>query len=145
MIIFTCSCQHAAVNFSQMDVYGFIPNAPGLLRKPPSANKGEVNLRYIMETLPTKHQGCVYIAVLHDLTRIYPTEVSHTLVDCACYYKLLFQGSMMPSFLVMLNCLHIKRIICSIGSQPPYYACYTLWIFKMANRPKIEVIQPICL
>ena len=75
MIIFTSSCQHAAVNFSQMDVYGFIPNAPGLLRKPPPSQKGEVNLRHIMDALPTKHEASIYVSIVYDLTRIYSTEV----------------------------------------------------------------------
>lgn len=75
MVIFTSSCQHAVVNFSQMDTYGFIPNAPALLRKPPPVKKGRVNLKDIMDALASKHQSCVYIAILHNLTQIYPTEV----------------------------------------------------------------------
>ena len=42
MIIFTCSCQHAAVNFSQMDTYGFPPNAP-----PPHATSASNTKRHI--------------------------------------------------------------------------------------------------
>ena len=58
-----------------MDTYGFHPNSPSLLRKPPPVKKGEVQLQHIMETLATKHQSCIVLATVFDLTRIYPTEV----------------------------------------------------------------------
>ena len=82
MIIFTSSCQHAAVNFSQMDVYGFIPNTPAILRKPPPSQKGEVNLRHIMDALPTKHEAAITISIMYGLTRIYPTEVRFAGLVC---------------------------------------------------------------
>jgi len=34
-VIFTCTAQHAAVNFSQFDYGGYIPNAPMSLQQPP--------------------------------------------------------------------------------------------------------------
>nr|XP_058954727.1 allene oxide synthase-lipoxygenase protein-like [Pocillopora verrucosa]XP_058954728.1 allene oxide synthase-lipoxygenase protein-like [Pocillopora verrucosa] len=74
IVIFTCSCQHAAVNFSQMDVLGFPPNSPGLMRQPPPKEKGTVTMKDIMKTLPTKHQAGVAIATVNDLTRISPDE-----------------------------------------------------------------------
>lgn len=79
IVIFTCSCQHAAVNFSQMDVLGFPPNSPGLMRQPPPKEKGTVTMKDIMKTLPTKHQAGVAIATVNDLTRISPDEVSYNL------------------------------------------------------------------
>lgn len=75
MIIFTCSCQHAAVNFSQMDVYGFPPNAPALMRQPPPTKKGVVTMMDLMNCLATKHQSSVTIATVYDLTRIFADEV----------------------------------------------------------------------
>ena len=75
MAIFTSSCQHAAVNFSQMETYSFAPNSPATLRKPPPTKKGEVTLEHIMESLPSKHLACMMIAFMYDLTRVYPTEV----------------------------------------------------------------------
>ena len=74
-VIFTSSCQHAAVNFSQLNDYGFAQNSPLLLRKPPPEKKGEVGLQCTMESLSNKHQSCVAIVVAYNLTRIYPTEV----------------------------------------------------------------------
>ena len=75
MVIFTSSCQHAAVNFSQMDTYGFSPNSPSLLRKSPPTKKGEVTMKHIMGSLPSRQQAGVVIATVFDLTRFYPTEV----------------------------------------------------------------------
>ena len=77
-IIFTCACQHAAVNFSQLDVYGFPPNSPALMRQPPPTKKGEVTMENLMKCLATKHQASITIATVYDLTRIYPDEVRFT-------------------------------------------------------------------
>ncbi|XP_078365380.1 allene oxide synthase-lipoxygenase protein-like isoform X2 [Oculina patagonica] len=73
-IIFTCACQHAAVNFSQMDVYGFPPNSPALMRQPPPKKKGIVGMADLMKCLATKHQSSLTIATVYDLTRIYSDE-----------------------------------------------------------------------
>ena len=76
IIIFTCSCQHAAVNFSQMDSFGFPPNSPALMRQPPPTRKGALTMKDVMKSLPTKHQAGVTIATVYDLTRIFPDEVN---------------------------------------------------------------------
>ncbi|XP_015762909.1 PREDICTED: allene oxide synthase-lipoxygenase protein-like [Acropora digitifera] len=68
IIIFTCSCQHAAVNFSQMDTYGFVPNSPALMRQPPPTQKGKVTEEDIMKCLPNHNQTGVTIATLYNLT-----------------------------------------------------------------------------
>lgn len=73
-IIFTCACQHAAVNFSQMDVYGFPPNSPALMRQPPPTKKGVVGQADLMKCLATKHQSSLTIATVYDLTRIFNDE-----------------------------------------------------------------------
>ncbi|XP_077057650.1 polyunsaturated fatty acid 5-lipoxygenase-like isoform X2 [Siphateles boraxobius] len=54
--IFIASAQHAAVNFGQFDWYGWIPNSPSTMRKPPPEQKGKVDMKYIMESLPDR--GC---------------------------------------------------------------------------------------
>ena len=78
IVIFTCSCQHAAVNFSQMDTFGFPPNSPALMRQPPPTKKNSVTMKDVMKSLPNKHQAGVTIATVYDLTRIFPDEVSST-------------------------------------------------------------------
>lgn len=80
MVIFTCACQHAAVNFSQMDSLGFPPSSPALMRQPPPTEKGKLTMKDMMKSLPTKHQTGVTIVTLYDLTRIYPDEVSKRLL-----------------------------------------------------------------
>jgi len=74
IVIFTCACQHAAVNFSQMDTFGFPPNSPALMRQPPPTEKNSVTMKDVMKSLPTKHQAGVTIATVYDLTRIFPDE-----------------------------------------------------------------------
>jgi len=74
MVLFTCACQHAAVNFSQMDSLGFPPSSPALMRQPPPTEKGKLSMKDMAKSLPTKHQTGVTIVTLYDLTRIYPDE-----------------------------------------------------------------------
>ncbi|KAK2554379.1 Allene oxide synthase-lipoxygenase protein [Acropora cervicornis] len=74
IIIFSCSCQYAAVNFSQMDTFGFLPNSPAIMRQPPPTQKGNVTEKDIMKCLANKHQAAVTIATVFDLTRIFPDE-----------------------------------------------------------------------
>jgi len=74
IVIFTCACQHAAVNFSQMDSLGFPPSSPALMRQPPPTEKGKLTMKDMMKSLPTKHQTGVTIVTLYDLTRIFPDE-----------------------------------------------------------------------
>ncbi len=63
-LIFTFSCQHAAINFSQKDHFGFTPNAPAILRNPPPKKKGEATLKSILSTLPRKDQTAKAIATV---------------------------------------------------------------------------------
>ena len=76
MAIFTSSCQHAAVNFSQMDVYGFHPNSPSLMRQPAPSKKGLTTLSNTMDTLATKHQSSLMVFIVNELITVDPTEVS---------------------------------------------------------------------
>uniref|UniRef100_A0A673ANR5 Arachidonate 12-lipoxygenase, 12R-type-like n=1 Tax=Sphaeramia orbicularis TaxID=375764 RepID=A0A673ANR5_9TELE len=52
MAIFTCSCQHAAVNSGQFDYDGWMPNTPLTLQLPPPTTKGEANEDTVLKTLP---------------------------------------------------------------------------------------------
>ena len=74
-VMFTCSCQHAAVNFGLMDVTGFIPFTPSLMHRPPPTKKNEATLKSIMETLPNKSQAARQIAFMYVLTRFSEDEV----------------------------------------------------------------------
>ena len=74
-LVFTFSCQHAAVNFSQKDHFGFTPNAPAILRQPPPKKKGEATLKSILSTLPSKAQAAKAIATVYILTKFSEDEV----------------------------------------------------------------------
>ena len=76
--IFTSSCQHAAVNFSQMDTYGFVPNSPLLMRQPPPTQKGKVTEKDIMHCLPNNDETGFAVLTMFDLTRFFPDVVSNS-------------------------------------------------------------------
>ena len=76
-VVFACSCQHAAVNFSQMDFTAFIPNVPPVMRQPAPTRKNQASLELIMDTLPSKSQAGWHIATMYALTRVSEDEVSN--------------------------------------------------------------------
>ena len=76
LIIFTGSAQHAAVNFGQFDLYGFVPNAPFALRQPPPTKKGVTTFAHILECLPTIHTAGLSAGLVFSLAQFSPDEVS---------------------------------------------------------------------
>ena len=74
-IVFGCSCQHAAVNFPQMEITAFVPNVPPVMRLPPPTRKNEATMKTIMDTLPNKCQSGWHIATVYTLTRTAENEV----------------------------------------------------------------------
>uniref|UniRef100_A0A8C1APH2 Arachidonate 5-lipoxygenase a n=1 Tax=Cyprinus carpio carpio TaxID=630221 RepID=A0A8C1APH2_CYPCA len=61
IVIFTASAQHAGVNFGQFDWCSWIPNSPPTMRKPPPTKKGEVDMKYIVESLPDRGRSCWHL------------------------------------------------------------------------------------
>ena len=76
LIMFTGSAQHAAVNFGQFDIYGFAPNAPFTLRKPPPAKKGVNTFATILDSLPTIFNSGLSSGLVFGLVQFSPDEVS---------------------------------------------------------------------
>ena len=75
LIMFTGSAQHAAVNFGQFDIYGFAPNAPFTLQKPPPTKKGAITFADILESLPTLFISGLSAGLTFALAEFSPDEV----------------------------------------------------------------------
>ncbi|CAK8695673.1 unnamed protein product [Clavelina lepadiformis] len=73
MLIFTCSVQHAAVNFGQYETYRFVPNCPASMRLPPH-KKGEATMQRILDSLPDAKLGIAAIALSFTLSSFAPDE-----------------------------------------------------------------------
>ncbi|XP_063064320.1 hydroperoxide isomerase ALOXE3-like [Engraulis encrasicolus] len=69
MVIFTASCQHAAVNSGQFEYGGWMPNYPTALRKPPPTVKGQTTECIIFDTLPDIGTTVNGVAVLRLLSK----------------------------------------------------------------------------
>ena len=79
LIMFTGSAQHAAINFGQFDIYGYAPNSPFALRKPPPTEKGVSTLVTILDSLPTILNSCLTSGLVFALAQFSPDEVSNVL------------------------------------------------------------------
>ncbi|KAK9971189.1 hypothetical protein ABG768_027078 [Culter alburnus] len=75
VVIFTTSAQHAAVNFGQYDWYAWVPNSPSTMRKPPPTQKGQVDMKYIMESLPDRGRSCWHLGAVWALSRFQDKEL----------------------------------------------------------------------
>ncbi|XP_043112193.1 polyunsaturated fatty acid 5-lipoxygenase isoform X2 [Puntigrus tetrazona] len=75
IVIFTASAQHAAVNFGQYDWCSWIPNSPPTMRKPPPTKKGEVDLKYIVESLPDRGRSCWHLGAVWALSQFQENEL----------------------------------------------------------------------
>ena len=74
LIMFTGSAQHSAVNFGQYTYYGYIPNAPTGLRRPPPTKKG-ADYQDILDSLPGKSTSYKSISIAYSLSQFSPDEV----------------------------------------------------------------------
>jgi len=68
LTIVKASAEHSAANNGQYDYFGYIPNVPGLMRKPPPRNKKELSEEWLIEALPDFHQSAVQLAMVHLLS-----------------------------------------------------------------------------
>ena len=111
LIMFTGSAQHAAVNFGQFDIYGFAPNSPFTLRKPPPAKKGVTTFADILESLPTLFNSGLSSGLVFSLVQFSPDEVSIRLL------KLLYYSSYGSYTRLIIN--HYLQIF--LGGYPNYW------------------------
>lgn len=75
VVVFTASAQHAAVNFGQYDWCSWIPNSPPTMRKPPPRAKGEVDITYIVESLPDRGRSCWHLGAVWALSKFQDNEL----------------------------------------------------------------------
>ncbi|XP_043093196.1 LOW QUALITY PROTEIN: polyunsaturated fatty acid 5-lipoxygenase-like [Puntigrus tetrazona] len=75
VVIFTASAQHAAVNFGQYDWFAWVPNCPSTMRKPPPTQKGQVDMKYIMESLPDRTRSSWHLGAVWALSQFQDEEV----------------------------------------------------------------------
>ncbi|XP_070845516.1 hydroperoxide isomerase ALOXE3-like [Chaetodon trifascialis] len=65
MVIFNASAQHAAVNDSQLDFFGWMPNAPIGLQRPPPTCKGRCSEQSLLDAFPDMN------STVHGLATVY--------------------------------------------------------------------------
>lgn len=74
--IFTASAEHASINNGQFQYFGYIPDASGVMRRPPPRSKDlRLTEADLVETLPDLVTCCVQISIVHMLS----TPPSHRL------------------------------------------------------------------
>ncbi|KAK2817137.1 hypothetical protein Q5P01_025328 [Channa striata] len=69
MVIFTGSCQHAAVNSGQYDYGGWMPNTPITLQRPPPTTKGTASAETMLQTFPDVNATVQGMATLWLLSK----------------------------------------------------------------------------
>lgn len=75
VVIFTASAQHAAVNFGQYDWCSWIPNAPSTMRKPPPKEKGQADVKMIIESLPDRGRSSWHLGAVWALSQYQENEL----------------------------------------------------------------------
>ena len=84
LIIFTGSVQHAAVNFGQFEIFGYVPNTPLSLHEPPPTEKGKTDYAFLLRALPKSDETALSGTVAASLVSYSPDEVSLNV-----YYELI--------------------------------------------------------
>ena len=75
-LIFTATCQHSATHTEALDLYGFIPTVPSMMRTTPMYRKNMTSRDYIIQTLPDQFPDAYY-GSLSTLLQVHkPEEVN---------------------------------------------------------------------
>jgi len=75
IIIATSSAQHSAVNFSQYETYKFAPNCPSIMRMDPPKNTDEVDMKRVLDSLPSIDQTSAVVGIVYALSKYSEVEV----------------------------------------------------------------------
>jgi arachidonate 5-lipoxygenase len=79
-IIFTCSAQHSAVNFPQIDYVSYVPNRPDSLYKMMPAGDEDITESVLQAAMPDPVKGQFQVSFAYLLSS--PSQ--HTLINLSC-------------------------------------------------------------
>ena len=75
-IIFTVACQHSATHSDALDLFGFIPDVPAMMRKSPkTSNFCNIDVDSLTHTLPDQYPEAYYASLLFILNVYKPDQV----------------------------------------------------------------------
>ena len=75
-IIFTASCQNAALTSGMMDYYAFCPNAPTMMLVAPPTVKGCTTMEVVRAAMPSRGKTAEVVAACYTLSRLNKDQVS---------------------------------------------------------------------
>lgn len=81
------------ISGGMMDYYGYSPNLPTVLYKPPQQERGKVDRDFLMDALPSKTKTAEVIAACYTLSRFSRDEVSNRNVPEEYQRGLVTEGS----------------------------------------------------
>ena len=81
-VIFTLTAQHSATHMDAMDLYGFMPDVPAMMRRPvPTRRDFRVTLDELSATLPDQFPDAYYAALATVIQVHKPDEVTITTLN----------------------------------------------------------------
>ena len=75
-LIFASTCQHSATHTEALDLYGFVPGVPAMMRAPPMTRRHNVTKEVFSRTLPDQFPDAYYGSLATVLQIHRPEEVS---------------------------------------------------------------------
>ncbi|XP_044030744.1 polyunsaturated fatty acid lipoxygenase ALOX15B-like isoform X3 [Siniperca chuatsi] len=91
MVIFNASAQHTAVNNAQLDYFGWMPNAPVGLQRPPPACRGRCSERSLLDSFPDVNSTVHGLATVYLLSKK-PADFGPGLIALSYYVQLLLSS-----------------------------------------------------
>jgi len=80
-VIFTLTAQHSATHMDAVDLYGFMPDVPAMMRRPvPTRRDLRVTLDELSATLPDQFPDAYYAALATVIQAHKPDEVTNSTV-----------------------------------------------------------------
>jgi len=74
-LIFASTCQHSATHTEALDLYGFVPGVPAMMRAPPTTRRNSVTKGVFSRTLPDQFPDAYYGSLATVLQIHRPEEV----------------------------------------------------------------------